>query len=123
MTFLLNLVVGAAALYAVSQLYSGVSFAPGAGTADVVLAALVLGLVSALIRPVLGLLALPITVLTLGLFALVLNGLMLWLTAQFTALNVAGFGAAIVGAALLSIVTWLMDLVTAPLRPGHGGRR
>ncbi|MDO4263510.1 MAG: phage holin family protein, partial [Deinococcus sp.] len=111
MNFLLNLIVSALALYAVSQLYSGVHFAPGAGPLDIAVAALVLGLVNALIRPVLGLLSLPITLLTLGLFALVLNGLMLWLTAQFTALDVDGLGAAVVGAVLLSIVSWLLNAV------------
>ncbi|GHG05859.1 membrane protein [Deinococcus piscis] len=121
MTFLLNLIVSALALYAVSQLYSGVHFAPGAGAFDIALAALVLGLVNALIRPVLGLLSLPITLLTLGLFALVLNGLMLWLTAQFTALDVDGLGAAVVGALLLSLVTWVLNAVTGAL--GTGGER
>lgn len=121
MNFLLNLIVSALALYAVSQLYSGVHFAPGAGPLDIAVAALVLGLVNALIRPVLGLLSLPITLLTLGLFALVLNGLMLWLTAQFTALDVDGLGAAVVGAVLLSIVSWLLNAVTGAL--GTGGAR
>lgn len=121
MNFVLNLVVSALALYAVSQLYSGVYFAPGTGALDIALAALVLGLVNALIRPVLGLLSLPITLLTLGLFALVLNGLMLWLTAQFTALEVSGLGAAVVGALLLSLVSWLLNAVTGAL--GVGGER
>ena len=115
MSFLLNLIVSALALYAVSQLYSGVHFAPGTGWLEIGVAALVLGLVNALIRPILGLLSLPITVLTLGLFALVLNGLMLWLTAQFTALEVDGLGAAIIGALLLSLVTWVLHAVTGAL--------
>ncbi|MFC6617315.1 phage holin family protein [Deinococcus radiophilus] len=118
MNFLLNLIVSALALYAVSQLYSGVYFVPGTGWVEIVLSALVLGLVNALVRPVLGLLSLPITVLTLGLFALVLNGLMLWLTAQFTALEVTGLGAAVVGALLLSLVSWVLNLITGPLRSG-----
>ncbi|ADY25982.1 membrane protein of unknown function [Deinococcus proteolyticus MRP] len=122
MNFLLNLFVSALALYAVSQLYSGVHFAPGAGALDIALAALVLGLVNALIRPVLGLLSLPITLLTLGLFALVLNGLMLWLTAQFTALDVDGLGAAVVGALLLSAVTWVLNAVTGALGAGREHR-
>ena len=122
MSFLLNLFVSALALYAVSQLYSGVHFAPGTGALDIALAALVLGLVNALIRPVLGLLSLPITLLTLGLFALVLNGLMLWLTAQFTALNVDGLGAAVVGALLLSAVTWVLNAVTGALGAGREHR-
>lgn len=115
MSFLVNLIISSLALYAVSQLYSGVHFAAGTGWVEIAVAALVLGLVNALIRPVLGLLSLPITVLTLGLFALILNGLMLWLTAQWTALEVEGFGAAIVGAILLSMVTWLLHLLTEAL--------
>lgn len=115
MSFLVNLIVSALALYAVSQLYSGVHFAPGTDWVQIGLSALVLGLVNALVRPILGLLSLPITLLTLGLFALVLNGLMLWLTAQFTALEVDGLGAATVGALLLSIVSWALHLVTRSL--------
>ncbi|UBV43761.1 phage holin family protein [Deinococcus taeanensis] len=111
MGFLLRLLVNALALYLLTRVYGGVSFAPGADVVSVVLAALVMGIVNALIRPVLLLLSMPVNVLTLGLFTLVVNGVVLWLVAAVTALNVAGFGAAIVGALLLTVISWVLDAV------------
>ncbi|MPY65638.1 phage holin family protein [Deinococcus sp. SDU3-2] len=115
MGFLIRLLVNALALYLVTRVYGGVSFAPGADVVSIILAALVLGIVNALIRPVLLLLSLPVNVLTLGLFTLVVNGVVLWLVAGLTALNVAGFGAAIVGALILTVISWLLDLVLGAL--------
>ena len=109
MGFLIRLLVNALALYLVTQLYSGVSFAPGAGVMSVILAALVLGIINALIRPVLLLLSLPINLLTLGLFTLIVNGIVLSLVAAVTALDVASFGAAIIGALILTVISWLLD--------------
>ena len=74
------------------------------------IAALVLGLVNAVIRPVLILLTLPATVLTLGLFILVINGLLFWFVGSFVeGFRVGGFWAAFVGAILFSIVSWLLS--------------
>lgn len=115
MGFLIRLLVSALALYLLTRVYGGVSFAPGAGPLAVLIAAVVLGLVNALIRPVLLLLSLPVNVLTLGLFTLVVNGVVLWLVAGATALNVAGFGAAIVGALILAVISWALDLVVNAL--------
>lgn len=108
---LLKLVISAAALYLVTRLYSGVSFEPGSTWVSVLIAALVMGIVNAIIRPILLLLSLPINVLTLGLFTLVVNALMLMLVASLTALNVSGFGGAFVGAIILTILNWLIDLI------------
>ena len=108
---LLKLVISAAALYLVTRLYSGVSFEPGSTWISVLIAALVMGIVNAIIRPILLLLSLPINVLTLGLFTLVVNALMLMLVASLTALNVSGFGGAFVGAIILTVLNWLIDLV------------
>jgi putative membrane protein len=70
------------------------------------LAVLVIGLLNALVRPVLFLLTLPITLLTLGLFTLVINGLLFWVTAQWIkGFEVGSFGWAIVGAILYSLVS------------------
>lgn len=109
MSFILRLLASALSLYLLARVYGGVTFAPGTGAGGIVVAALVLGLVNALVRPVLLLLSLPVNLLTLGLFTLVVNGLVLWLVAQFTALNVAGLGAAVVGAILLTVISWLVD--------------
>ncbi len=108
--FLIKLGVNALALWLTSQLVSGVFFERGAGLWDVLLAALVLGLVNALIRPLLLLLTLPITLLTLGLFALVVNAAVLWLVAAVTRLDLTGFGGAFWGALVLAIVSWLLDV-------------
>ncbi|WP_407571395.1 phage holin family protein [Deinococcus altitudinis] len=109
MNFLLKLALNALALWLTTLLYSGVYFAPGTGALDVLVAALVLGVVNALIRPLLLLLSLPVNVLTLGLFTLVVNGAVLSIVAWATSLNVAGFGAAIIGALILSVVSWVFD--------------
>ncbi|MDO4246256.1 phage holin family protein [Deinococcus sp. VB343] len=121
MGFLLRLLVNALALYLLAQVYNGVTFAPGTDVVSVVVAALVMGIVNALIRPVLLLLSLPINVLTLGLFTLVVNAAVLWLVAQLTALDVTGFGAAFIGAIVLSVISWLLDTAVSAL--GLDGRR
>ena len=74
------------------------------------IAALVLGLVSAVVRPVLVLLTLPVTILTLGLFIFVLNGLLFWMVGSWIeGFGVAGFWSAVLGAILFSIVSWLLS--------------
>ena len=88
-----------------SLLYQGVAFAPGAGLADYLVAGAIWGLANALIRPVFLFLTLPLNVLTLGLFTLVINGAILYLVAQVTALEVQNFASAFVGALLLSLVS------------------
>jgi putative membrane protein len=72
-------------------------------------AALVLGFVNALIRPILTILTLPLTILTLGLFYLVVNGMAFALAAAITpGFSLAGFGSAIIGALVVSLVSWLI---------------
>jgi putative membrane protein len=73
-------------------------------------AALVLGLVNAVVRPVLVLLTLPVTVLTLGLFIFVLNGLLFWMVGTWLeGFDVGGFWSGVIGALLFSIVSWLLS--------------
>jgi putative membrane protein len=75
-------------------------------------AALVLGLVNTLIRPVLILLTLPVTFLTLGLFVFVINGLMFWAVADLVSgFQVAGFGAAVLAAFVYSLLSWLLSAI------------
>ena len=77
------------------------------------LAALVLGLVNALVRPVITILTLPLTIITLGLFYLVVNGLAFGLAAALVpGFSVDGFGSAVLGALVVSIVSWVIGLVT-----------
>lgn len=79
---------------------------------DLLLAALAIGLLNAFLRPVIILLTLPATVLTLGLFTLVINGLMFFLAAKLvTGFHVAGFGAAFVAALLFSLFSFVLNLI------------
>jgi putative membrane protein len=86
---------------------------PGIGVSSFVtalVAALVLGLVNTIIRPILILLTLPATILTLGLFIFVINGLLFWFVGSFIqGFTVQGFWAGVIGAILYSIVSWLLS--------------
>ena len=100
-------VINAAALLALPYLMDSIKIT-GIGTALV--AAAVLSLVNTLIRPILLLLTLPVTVVTLGLFILVINGLMFWLVAQLVSgFYVASFWSAVGGALLYSIISWALS--------------
>ena len=73
-------------------------------------AALVLGLVNAIVRPVLVLLTLPVTILTLGLFIFVLNGLLFWMVGSWLqGFWVGGFWAGVLGAIVFSIISWALS--------------
>jgi putative membrane protein len=97
----------AAALLLVAHLYSGVSVA---SFGSALLAALVIGLFNTLVRPLLVLLTLPVTLLTLGLFLFVINALMFWAAASILdGFNVAGFTAALVGSLLYSVCGIVID--------------
>lgn len=75
-------------------------------------AALVLGLVNTLIRPLLVVLTLPVTFLTLGLFIFVINGLMFWAVADLVqGLRVAGFMSAVLAAFVYSVISWLLSAI------------
>jgi len=73
-------------------------------------AALVLGLVNAVVRPVLVLLTLPVTILTLGLFIFVLNGLLFWMVGSWLeGFWVGGFWAGVLGAIVFSVISWALS--------------
>jgi putative membrane protein len=75
-------------------------------------AALVLGLINTLIRPILIFFTFPVTVLTLGLFILVINGLMFWAASDLVqGFQVAGFSSAVMGALLYSVISWLLSAI------------
>ena len=107
MRLLLTWFINAAALFALPYLMDSVhvdSFTAA------LFAALILGLINTLIKPILILLTLPVTVLTLGLFILVINGLMFWLVANFVkGISVAGFSSAIIAALLYSVISWALS--------------
>jgi putative membrane protein len=109
LSFLVHWAVLAVALLAAVRLVPGVSV-NSYGTLAV--AALVVGLVNAFVRPVLALLSLPITVLTLGLFYLVVNGACLMIAAALVpGFRVDGCLPAILGALVVSLVGWLLGMV------------
>jgi putative membrane protein len=98
----------AAALLLVAHLYSGVQVT---SFASAKVAALVLGLFNALLRPLLVMLTLPVTLITLGLFLFVINALLFWATASLMAgFNVTGFGAALIGSLLYSLCGMVIDV-------------
>jgi putative membrane protein len=80
------------------------------GLMAALVAAFLLGIVNVILRPILIFLTLPLTVLTLGLFLLVINGLMLWLVAALLkGFHVNGFWGAVFGSLLISIVSWILS--------------
>lgn len=82
------------------------------GVGAALVAALVLGLVNALIRPIVLLLTLPLNILTLGLFTFVVNALMFWLvSAVVKGFNVAGFWSALLGTILLSVISGILTRI------------
>jgi putative membrane protein len=96
-------IVNAAALLLVAYLYPGVQVESFLSAA---LAALVLGLVNAFVRPLLIILTLPVTLITLGLFLFVINALLFWFVAEIVhGFSVSGFGAALLGSILYSLIT------------------
>ena len=106
LTFVLHWLVVAIGLAAAAYLVPGVTVAD---TTALVVGALVLGFVNAIIRPVMTLLTLPITVLTLGLFYLVVNAAAFGLAAALVpGFGVAGFGSAVLGALVVSLVSWVV---------------
>lgn len=113
-SLLVRWILSALALLAVAYLYPGVhvdSFFAAA------VAALVLGLVNAVIRPVLVVLTLPVTIVTLGLFLFVINAALFWFVAQLVkGFAVEGFLAALVGSVLYSLITLAVSWV-------FGGRK
>ena len=78
-------------------------------------AALLLGLINTLLRPILVILTLPVTVLTLGLFLLILNGLLFWMAGSlFGGFVVDGFWAGVLGAILYSLISWALSSLLKP---------
>lgn len=114
--FLLNIIVTAIALYVVTQFVPGVSVTPPDDPWAFMWVALVFLVVNAVVGPVLRLLGAPFTILTLGLFALVINAALLllagWLSGALgLGLRVDGFVPALMGAVVMGIATWVMGLV------------
>ena len=109
MKLILTWILSACALLAVAHLYAGVTVT---SFTSALIAAAVLGLLNAVVRPILVLLTLPVTVITLGLFLFVINALMFWVAASLlTGFEVSGFVAALIGSLIYSVLQLAIDFV------------
>jgi putative membrane protein len=117
MGLLIRLVVNALALLAVAYLIPGVHVA---GFVSALIAALILGIVNAFLKPILVILSLPLEILTLGLFTLVINAALFYLVAKLgLGLTVDNFGAAFLGALVLSIVSFILSSLVSATASKH----
>ena len=108
--FLIHTIVVAIAVWVATQVVPGVSFS---GPIPLLIMAVVLGLVNAIIRPILVLLTLPLTIITLGLFYFVVNGIAFNLAAALVpGFNVRDLWTGILAGIVVSIVSWLIGLIT-----------
>jgi putative membrane protein len=108
-----RLLINAAALWAATRITPGISFDGDWWTLLVV--ALIFGVLNVSVRPLLWFMTLPLLIVTLGLFTFVLNALMLWLTGVVSewlglGFHVDGFGAAFLGALVVSVVSFMLSL-------------
>jgi putative membrane protein len=115
MRILLHWLVNAAALFLLPYVFRWVEVD---SVQAALVAALVLGLVNALVRPVLFVLTLPVTVLSLGLFIFVLNGLLFWAVGSFVdGFRVTGFWSGVFGAIVYSLISWALAAILVPRKP------
>jgi len=108
--FVIRLIINAVALALAAEWIQGIELSGGLG--NLILVALVFGIVNALVKPILYLLSFPFIIVTLGLLVFVLNGVLLLLTARLLAgFHVDDLGTAIIGSLVISIVSWVMGVV------------
>lgn len=125
MLILWRLLINAAALWAATRLVPGISF--DGDWRLLLVVALVFGVLNVAVRPILILLTLPLFIITLGLFTFVLNAVMLWLTSVVSdalgiGFHVEGFGAAFLGALVVTIVSFMLSLFVSSAREGRASR-
>jgi putative membrane protein len=114
--FVLRVLVNALGIYLVAEILPGIEVRSALAALG---AGLVLGLINAVVRPVLVVLTLPVTLVTLGLFLLVVNAVCLWLTSLVVdGFTVHGFWPAVLGALLISIISWVVGALTRPRLAG-----
>jgi putative membrane protein len=104
---LLRWIILSVAIMVAAYLFPGIQVS---GFGSALVAAMVLGVLNAFFRPILIILTLPINILTLGLFTFVINALLLMMTSGVIGgLVVAGFGSALLGSLIISVVSWLLS--------------
>ena len=107
MRLVLTWLINALALLALPYIFTSIRVDTFAAA---LIAALVLGLINTLVRPILVLLTLPVTLLTLGLFIFVINGLLFWFVGSFlTGFTVGGFWSGFFGAIVYSLISWALS--------------
>ena len=112
MRFLARLFLNGLAILIAARLVPGLHLS---GTGAALAAGALLGLVNVAVRPVLLLLTLPFTLVTLGLFIFVVNAICLWLTAALIpGFQIAGFWTALLGALVVSVVSWILNGLLLP---------
>lgn len=114
MSFIIRLIINAIALWLATRLVDGISF--DGEMIFLLVVALIFGVVNAIVKPILIFLTFPFLIVTLGLFLLVLNGAMVWLTGAISdaadlGFHVSGFGAAFLGGLVVSVVSFLLSLM------------
>lgn len=110
--FLIRCLVSALGLWLASLLISGINVT---GTGVLLAAGLLLGIVNAFIRPVMIILTLPFTIITLGLFLFIINAMMLGLVAWFLdGFSISGFWAALGGSIIISLTSWVASWYIGP---------
>ncbi len=114
MYLLLRLIINAAALFVVAYVVPGVQVTSIGGA---IIAAIILGIANAIVKPLLILITLPIEILTLGLFTFVINAVLFWVVGHLgIGLVVHGFWAALWGSIILWLVSWALSAILAPRR-------
>lgn len=109
MQFVISFLLNALALWVVTYFYSGVH---ADSTLALLVAALVFGVVNAIVRPILLVFSLPFIILTMGLFIFVVNGVTFWLVGGLVpGFHVDGLWAGIIGSVLLGIVSWVINAI------------
>jgi putative membrane protein len=115
MRLLITWLINALALLALPYLFTSIHVDT---FVTALIAAVVLGLINTLIRPVLVLLTLPVTLLTLGLFIFVIKGLLFWLVGSFVSgFRVDGFWEGVLGAIVYSIISWALSSLIVRRKP------
>jgi putative membrane protein len=112
MKLIIKWLLSAVALLVVAYIYSGVQVV---GFGSALIAAAVIGLLNAVVRPILVVLTLPVTIVTLGLFLFVINALMFWSASGLLGgFHVSGFGAALLGSLIYSALGLVIDAALSP---------
>lgn len=107
--FIVQALAAAFGFWVASRIVPGVH---ARGVASLIAAGVILGLINALVRPILILLTIPLTLLTLGLFLFVVNGITVWITAAFLkGVDVDGLWAAILASIVITVISWLARAV------------